>query len=39
MLTVARWIPGTVLPAETAVGSYRDLARVCTVREVFGRLG
>ncbi|MEU2034530.1 hypothetical protein [Nocardia amamiensis] len=39
MLTVAQWIPGRVLLAETAVGSYRDLARASTVREIFGRLG
>ncbi|WP_040786295.1 DoxX family protein [Nocardia pneumoniae] len=39
MLTVAKWIPGTILLAETAVGSYWDLARIPLVREVLGRLG
>ncbi|MCM6777140.1 DoxX family protein [Nocardia sp. CDC159] len=35
----ARWLPGTVLLAETAVGAYWDLARVATVREVLDQLG
>ncbi|GAB4587450.1 DoxX family protein [Nocardia sp. IFM 10818] len=38
-LTAARWIPGTVLLAETAVGSYWDFSRISYVRDVFDRLG
>ncbi|MBF6327851.1 DoxX family protein [Nocardia transvalensis] len=39
LLTAARWVPATVLLAETAVGSYWDLARVRLVREVMDHLG
>ncbi|MBF6437299.1 DoxX family protein [Nocardia cyriacigeorgica] len=38
-LRLARWVPITAVLAETAVGSYWDLARIRYVREVFDHLG
>ncbi|RDI59652.1 DoxX family protein [Nocardia pseudobrasiliensis] len=39
LIGLARWVPVTALLAETAVGSYWDLARISYVRKVFDHLG
>ncbi|WP_051177887.1 DoxX family protein [Nocardia concava] len=36
---LAKWLPATAVVAETAVGSYWDLARIPYVRDVFDKLG